>query len=76
MCRTCDRYEVMGWGQQCPCTHVDGKCVNERGGGVPRTPTTAAVSGGAMERFLYTLAVFFIIGILLLAAYSISQSVT
>lgn len=28
-CKTCDRYEQMGFGQQCPCTHINGKCQSE-----------------------------------------------
>jgi len=26
-CRQCDRYETMGWGNACPCVHVDGRCM-------------------------------------------------
>lgn len=25
-CRTCEVYDLMGFGQMCPCTHVDGRC--------------------------------------------------
>lgn len=25
-CRTCELYDLMGYGNMCPCTHVDGRC--------------------------------------------------
>lgn len=25
-CQTCEDYDFMGFGKQCPCTHVNGKC--------------------------------------------------
>jgi hypothetical protein len=26
-CKTCEYYEMAGYGQACPCKHADGKCV-------------------------------------------------
>lgn len=26
-CRTCSLYEQMGYGQHCPCTHIEGRCM-------------------------------------------------
>lgn len=30
-CTTCQRYEIMGYGQACPCIHINGRCTTPQG---------------------------------------------
>lgn len=45
-CKRCARYDLMGFGQACPCTHVDGKCTTPVDDDDKPLPAPAALSLG------------------------------